>query len=107
VKPKAVIPRKRAEQDVDEAIDYYLREDAPEAALGFIDALEQAYSYIGRQPDGGSSRYTGELNLPDLRFWRLKNIRTWFSTWSGAITSMSGAFSTACATFLLGCKILI
>jgi toxin ParE1/3/4 len=72
VKPKAVIPRERAEQDVDEAIDYYLSENAPEAALGFIDALEQAYSHIGRHPDAGSSRYAGELNLPGLRCWRLK-----------------------------------
>jgi len=40
--------------------------------LGFIDALEQAYSHIGRRPDAGSSRYVGELNLPGLRFWRLK-----------------------------------
>jgi toxin ParE1/3/4 len=69
---KPVIPRERAEQDVDEAIDYYLSEDAPEAALGFIDALEQAYRHIGGYPDTGSSRYAGELNLPGLRFWRLK-----------------------------------
>jgi toxin ParE1/3/4 len=40
--------------------------------LGFIDALEQAYSHIGRHPDTGSSRYAGELNLPGLRCWRLK-----------------------------------
>jgi toxin ParE1/3/4 len=72
VKPKAVIPRERAERDVDEAIDYYLSENAPEAALGFIDALEQAYVHIGRHPDTGSSRYPAELNLPGLRFWRLK-----------------------------------
>jgi toxin ParE1/3/4 len=72
VKPKAVVPRERAERDVDEAIDYYLSENAQEAALGFIDALEQAYSHIGRHPDTGSTRYAGELNLPGLRFWRLK-----------------------------------
>jgi toxin ParE1/3/4 len=72
VTPKPVIPRERAEQDVDEAIDYYLSEDAPEAALGFIDALEQAYRHIGGHPDTASSRYAGELNLPGLRFWRLK-----------------------------------
>ena len=70
--PKPVIPRERAEQDVDEAIDSYLSEDAPDAALGFIDALEQAYRHIGGHPDTGSSRYAGELNLPGLRFWRLK-----------------------------------
>ena len=63
MKPKAVIPRERAERDVDEAIEYYLSEKAPEAALGFIDALEQAYRHIGRQPDAGSSRYVGELNV--------------------------------------------
>ena len=69
---KRVVPREHAEQDVDEAIDYYLKENAPEAALGFIDALEQAYRQIGAHPDSGSSRYAGELNLPGLRFWRLK-----------------------------------
>jgi len=72
VTSKPVIARERPEQDVDEAIDYYLSEDAPDAALGFIDALEQAYRYIGGHPDTGSSRYAGELNLPGLRFWRLK-----------------------------------
>ena len=58
--PKPVIARERAEKDVDEAIDYYLSENAPEAALGFIDALEQAYRHIGGHPDTGSSRYAGD-----------------------------------------------
>src|SRR6185312_17535991 len=71
VTPKPVVPRERAERDIDEAIDHYLSENAPEAALGFIDALEQAYSHIGRNPQTGSSRYAGELNLPGLRFWPL------------------------------------
>jgi toxin ParE1/3/4 len=72
VTPKVVVPRARAERDVDEAIDYHLSENAPEAALGFIDALEKAYSHIGRHPDAGTSRYAGDLSLPGLRFWRLK-----------------------------------
>jgi hypothetical protein len=88
VKLKAVSPRERAEPDVDKAIDYYLSENAPQAAFGFIDALEQAYNYVGRHPETGSSRYG-------------------FSTWSGAITLMSGASFTACSTFLRGCKTLI
>ena len=70
--PKPVIPRQHAERDVDEAIEYYLSENAPEAALGFIDALEQAYRHIAGHPDTGASRYASELNLPGLRFWRLK-----------------------------------
>jgi toxin ParE1/3/4 len=72
VTAKPVVPREQAERDVDEAIDYYLNENAPEAALGFIDALQQAYRHIGAHPDTGSSRYAGELSLPGLRFWRLK-----------------------------------
>jgi toxin ParE1/3/4 len=71
VKPKPVVPRERATRDIHEAIDYYLTENAPEAALSFIDALEDAYGHISRHPDAGSSRYAGELNLPGLRFWPL------------------------------------
>jgi toxin ParE1/3/4 len=69
---KAVIPRERAKQDAEEAIDYYLGESAPDAALGFIDALERACNHIGRYPASGSSRYAHELNLPGLRFWPLQ-----------------------------------
>jgi toxin ParE1/3/4 len=69
---KAVIPRERAKQDAEDAIDYYLGENAADAALGFIAALERAYSHIGRHPDSGSLRYAHELNLPGLRFWPLQ-----------------------------------
>jgi toxin ParE1/3/4 len=48
-----------------------LGEDAAHAALGFIDALERAYSHIGRHPATGSPRYAHELNLPGLRAWPL------------------------------------
>jgi toxin ParE1/3/4 len=68
---KPVIQRDVASRDADLAIDHYLSEDAPHAALGFIDALEQAYAHIGRAPGTGSPRYAHELNLPGLRFWPL------------------------------------
>jgi toxin ParE1/3/4 len=70
--PKAVVPRERARRDAEEAIDDYLSENAPDAALGFIDALERAYRHIASHPDSGSSRYAHELNLPGLRFWPLQ-----------------------------------
>ena len=72
VKAKPLIPRERAEKDVDEAIAYYLSENAGDAALGFIDALERAYAQISRNPSAGSSGYASELALPGLRFWPLK-----------------------------------
>jgi toxin ParE1/3/4 len=72
MKAKPVIPRALARQDVDEALGHYLNEGAEQAALGFIDALEQAYAHIGRHPATGSSRHAHGLDLPGLRSWSLK-----------------------------------
>ena len=72
MKVKPVIPRALAKQDVEEAISHYLAEEAWQAALGFIGALEQAYAHIGRHPATGSPRYAHELDLPGLRSWSLK-----------------------------------
>ena len=69
--PKVVVPRELAKRDTDEAINCYLSEQAPEAALGFINALERAYSRIGRHPSAAFSRYAHEL-IPGLRFWPLQ-----------------------------------
>ena len=68
MRTKPVIPRALANRDVEEAIEHYLGEDAEQAALGFVDALEQAYERISRRPASGSPRYAHELNLPGLRF---------------------------------------
>ncbi|MNQ47070.1 Plasmid stabilization system protein [compost metagenome] len=72
MKAKPIIPRARANQDIDDAVSYYLSEAAEQAALGFIDALERAYKHISRHPESGSSRYAHELDLPGLRSWGLK-----------------------------------
>lgn len=50
---RPVIPRAQASRDVDGAIDYHLGEGAYTAALGLIDALEQAYA---TSPRGWRSR---------------------------------------------------
>ena len=71
MKSKPVIPRELASRDVEEAIEHYRGEGAEQAALGFIDALEQAYAHISRHPATGSPRYAHELNLPGLRCWPL------------------------------------
>ena len=69
---KPVVPREQARRDVEEALGYFLKEGAGEAAFGFIDALEEAYNRISRHPAAGSPRYAHELNVPGLRFWPLK-----------------------------------
>ena len=71
MKSKPIVPRELANRDVDAAIQHYLDQDAVSAALGFIEALEQAYAHIGRRAATGSPRYAHELNLPGLRFWPL------------------------------------
>ena len=69
---KPVVPRARARQDVDDAIEFYLSEGALDAAEGFIDALQDAYLLIGRNASIGSPRYGHELNIPGLRSQRLR-----------------------------------
>lgn len=71
MKAKPIVPRSEANRDVDEVIDHYLSESAEQAALGFIDALEQAYARIVRHPATGSPRYAHKLNIPGLRSWSL------------------------------------
>jgi len=70
---KPVVPRALANRDVNEAVEYYLGEGSEQVALGFIDALEQAYTRIRRHPASGTPRYAHALNLPGLRCWPLKH----------------------------------
>jgi len=60
VRAKPVVPREQAHRDVEDAVAHYLTENAETAALGFIDALENAYRHIGRHPATGSPRYAHE-----------------------------------------------
>ena len=72
MKSKHPVPRPQSQSDIDQAVDYYLREAGTEAALGFIDSLQNAYLHLSRYPQTGSSRYAHELDLPGLRVWPLK-----------------------------------
>lgn len=69
---KPVVPRVRALHDVEEAIDHYLAEAGASVALQFVDALQDAYTHMGKHPATGSPRYAHALNLPGLRHWRLR-----------------------------------
>jgi len=72
VSTKAVIPRATGERDIAAAVDFYLGEGAEPAALGFVDALEQAFLQIGRRPAIGSPRYGHELGIAGLRHWPIR-----------------------------------
>lgn len=68
---KPVVPREQAVRDIDAAIAFYLEDGGAAGALGFIDAVEQAFVHIASQAASGSPRYAHELNLPGLRSWPL------------------------------------
>ena len=68
---KHVIPRAQASADVEATVEHYLSENAADAALGFIDALEQAYRHIGQHAATGSPRYGHALGIAHLRTWPL------------------------------------
>lgn len=69
---KPVIRRAQAQKDITDAIAYYLEQEVPDVAEGFISALEKVIAQIARHPASGSPRYAGELGLPDLRFCQLE-----------------------------------
>jgi toxin ParE1/3/4 len=71
VRTKPVVPREQARIDVEDALAHYIAQGAESAALGFIDALQQAYAHIGRHPATGSPRHGHELHLAGLRSWPL------------------------------------
>jgi len=73
VTARDIVSRSRAEQDVNDALDFYFAEAGQNVALGFIDALERAYRLVSEQPNVGFSRYTYELDLPGLRSWPLRD----------------------------------
>lgn len=69
---KPIIRRALAERDVQEAVQYFVDQLAPQATLNFVDEVEAALKHIQRHPATGSPRYAHSLNLPGLRFWRCK-----------------------------------
>jgi hypothetical protein len=65
------------------------RKGAGEAALGFIDSLEEALAHMSRHPGAGSFRHAHEVNLPGLRSWPLTRhphlvfyVTHWSVTWA-------------------------
>lgn len=62
-----VVPRRLATQDLRDTAAHYAVEVDAATAHRFVDAAQQAFTLIGRQPRIGSPRYAVELDWPGLR----------------------------------------
>ena len=65
--PKPINERAQAKADVEDAIEYYLRQAGESAAMGFLDALEATYREMEAFPAIGSPRYGEVLAIDNLR----------------------------------------
>lgn len=72
MRQKLVVRRRRADDDIESAVSYYLNEAGTEVASAFLNQLEEAIRCISRQPATGSQRYGHELQISDLRHWPIK-----------------------------------
>lgn len=67
-----VVTSRRADDDIAEAVSYYATEGAPDAAFGFIDALEAARNVLAEQPWIGSTRLAVEIGVDEVRSLALR-----------------------------------
>ncbi len=68
---KPFCKQRAADRDIDEAVAYYLADAGAAAALGFLEAFDQAMEHVCRHPATGSPRYGGMSGIGELRFWTL------------------------------------
>ena len=69
---KRFIPHRFAVEDEEEIVHYYEQTSSEQVALGFINALDQAFSQLSRYPQMGSPRPEYDLELDGIRSWPLK-----------------------------------
>ena len=69
---KPVVRRRRADDDIEKAIAYYLNKAGADVATDFANRLEEALRRISRLPTIGSSRYGHLVQIPELRHWPMK-----------------------------------
>lgn len=73
MKHKPVVRRRRAEDDIETAVTYYLNKAGADVAADFANQLEDSLIKITRQPNIGSPRFGHLVQIPELRHWPVKN----------------------------------
>lgn len=69
---RAIVRRKLARTDIEQAALYYLETAGLSVAEHFVAAVETAAAHAATHPEAGSARYAQVLDRPGLRFWSAK-----------------------------------
>lgn len=64
---RRIVTTRRADEDIEAAVDHYVGEGAVDAALDFVAALEQASDLLARHPAVGSTRFADDTDIDELR----------------------------------------
>lgn len=67
-----MIPRRKAEDDIEDAEEFLSREAGIDTAVAFVNSVERAIFYISLHPEAGSPSYAERLDIPGLRVWKTK-----------------------------------
>jgi toxin ParE1/3/4 len=68
---KCVVRTRRASQDIEEAIAYYLSQAKADLAERWLDEFDAACAHITHFPTTGSPKYAKQSAEKGLRFWLL------------------------------------
>lgn len=72
MRKKAIVRRRRADEDIEGAIAIYLTEAGPVITADFIERFEEALTKISRNPAAGSPRHGHGLHITGLRHWPMR-----------------------------------
>jgi plasmid stabilization system protein ParE len=68
-----VVTTQRADEDVDDAVEYYLLAGEHAVAVELVDALAAALTLLARHPSIGSARWEVLTGIPELRALYLRH----------------------------------
>ena len=64
---RRVVTTRRADEDIDDAVTYYLSEGAADVALRFVESLEEVRDLVAEHPSIGSPRFAIDTGIAELR----------------------------------------
>ena len=70
---RRVVTTRRADEDIENAVAYYLADGAEDAAFGLVDALEEVRNLVAQHPSIGSPRFALDTGIDEFRALSLQS----------------------------------